>query len=205
MGRQCTITGRLFLPLNFMVGWKPTEHTVISAEFGIPIIRDFPVYTFKTQLRVGYLFKSAQEPVRRPKLVSSSSADRIDKSLEVSRLSVAAIVSNKAGLRRAFGFVRYDFYNAQSCSGPLRTTAHFTCRGLSPDAPLPEVALSDLVRVGPRSADCLPVLEGARLAGFIRVMMHGRGAVYRQDIRPADRVLSAIGLTPLKNRLALTV
>ena len=49
-------TGRLFLPLNFMVGWKPTEHTMISAEFGIPIIKDFPVYTFKTQLRVGYLF-----------------------------------------------------------------------------------------------------------------------------------------------------
>jgi hypothetical protein len=49
-------TGRLFLPVNFMVGWKPTEHTVISAEFGIPIIKDFPVYTFKTQLRVGYLF-----------------------------------------------------------------------------------------------------------------------------------------------------
>ena len=46
----------MFLPLNFMVGWKPTEHTVISAEFGIPIIKDFPVYTFKTQLRVGYLF-----------------------------------------------------------------------------------------------------------------------------------------------------
>jgi hypothetical protein len=49
-------TGRLFLPLNFMVGWKPSEHTVISAEFGIPIIKDFPVYAFKTQLRVGYLF-----------------------------------------------------------------------------------------------------------------------------------------------------
>ena len=49
-------TGRLFLPLNFMVGWKPTEHTVVSAEFGIPIINDFLVYTFKTQLRVGYLF-----------------------------------------------------------------------------------------------------------------------------------------------------
>ena len=41
-------TGRLFLPLNFMVGWRPTEHTVISAEFGFPIIKDFPVYTFKT-------------------------------------------------------------------------------------------------------------------------------------------------------------
>ena len=49
-------TGRLFLPLNFMIGWKPTDHTVVSAEFGIPIIKDFPVYTFKTQLRVGYLF-----------------------------------------------------------------------------------------------------------------------------------------------------
>jgi len=49
-------TGRLFVPFNFMIGWKPTEHTVISAEFGIPIIKDFPVYTFKTQLRVGYLF-----------------------------------------------------------------------------------------------------------------------------------------------------
>jgi hypothetical protein len=49
-------TGRLFVPFNFMIGWKPTEHTVISAEFGIPIIKDFPVYTFKAQLRVGYLF-----------------------------------------------------------------------------------------------------------------------------------------------------
>ena len=43
-------TGRLFLPLNFMVGWKPTEHTVISAEFDIPIIMDFPVYTLKILL-----------------------------------------------------------------------------------------------------------------------------------------------------------
>ena len=49
-------TGQFFLPLNFMIGWKPTEHTVISAEFGIPIIKEFPVYTFKTQVRIGYLF-----------------------------------------------------------------------------------------------------------------------------------------------------
>jgi hypothetical protein len=35
--------------------------------------------------------------------------------------------------------------------------------------------------------------------------MHGRGAVYRQHIRPADGGLSAIGLVPLKNRLAFTV
>jgi hypothetical protein len=49
-------TGRFFLPANFMIGWKPNEHTVISAEFGIPIIKDFPAYSFKTQLRIGYLF-----------------------------------------------------------------------------------------------------------------------------------------------------
>ena len=35
--------------------------------------------------------------------------------------------------------------------------------------------------------------------------MYGRGAVHRQDIRPADGGLSAIGLVPLKNRLAFTV
>jgi hypothetical protein len=40
-------TGRFFLPLNFMVGWKPTPHTIISAEFGIPVIKDFPAYTFR--------------------------------------------------------------------------------------------------------------------------------------------------------------
>ncbi len=34
--------------------------------------------------------------------------------------------------------------------------------------------------------------------------MYGRGAVYRQHIRPADGGLSA-SLVPLKNRLALTV
>ena len=46
---------------------------------------------------------------------------------------------------------------------PLRTTAHFACRGLSPDAPLSD-SLCDLVRVRPRSGECLPVPEGARLS-----------------------------------------
>ena len=49
-------TGRLFLPLNFLIGWKPTENTVISVEFGIQIIKEFPAYTFKIQVRIGYLF-----------------------------------------------------------------------------------------------------------------------------------------------------
>jgi hypothetical protein len=39
-----------------MIGWKPNEHTAVSAQFGIPIIKDFPAYSFKTQLRISYLF-----------------------------------------------------------------------------------------------------------------------------------------------------
>jgi hypothetical protein len=35
--------------------------------------------------------------------------------------------------------------------------------------------------------------------------MYERGAVHRQHIRPANGGLSAIGLMPLKNRLAFTV
>ena len=55
-------TARLFLPLKFTIGWKPTAHPVLSAEFGIPIIKDFPVCTFKTQFESG-LFCFNSRPV----------------------------------------------------------------------------------------------------------------------------------------------
>lgn len=65
------------MPLNFMLGWKLTELTVISAEFGIPIIKDFPVYTFKTQLSMGFCFRPssmgiAAQAATGPSSVSSS-------------------------------------------------------------------------------------------------------------------------------------
>jgi hypothetical protein len=49
-------TGRLFVPLDFLVGYKPTKKLVFSLELGVPIIKDFPLYNFKSQFRVGYLF-----------------------------------------------------------------------------------------------------------------------------------------------------
>ncbi|HSZ95316.1 MAG TPA: transporter [Bradyrhizobium sp.] len=45
-------TGRWFVPFDFRFGKKFTENIALSLEFGVPIIRDYPVYDFKTQLRL---------------------------------------------------------------------------------------------------------------------------------------------------------
>ena len=45
-------TGRLFLPFDAAVGRKLGEALTMSLEFGFPIIRDYPVYTLKTRLRL---------------------------------------------------------------------------------------------------------------------------------------------------------
>ncbi len=45
-------TGRLFLPADFAVGREITNDVVMSLEISVPIIKDYPVYDFKTQLRL---------------------------------------------------------------------------------------------------------------------------------------------------------
>jgi len=45
-------TGRLFLPADFAIGKNVTDELVISLEIGVPIVRDYPVYDFKTELRI---------------------------------------------------------------------------------------------------------------------------------------------------------
>lgn len=45
-------TGRLFLPLDMSIGRKVTDSLTISLEAGVPIINDYPVYNFKTELRM---------------------------------------------------------------------------------------------------------------------------------------------------------
>ena len=45
-------TGRLFLPLDVAAGRKVTDSLVISLEAAVPIVNDYPVYKFKTELRV---------------------------------------------------------------------------------------------------------------------------------------------------------
>jgi hypothetical protein len=45
-------TGRLFLPLDVSVGRKVADTWIISLEASVPIVKDYPVYNFKTELRI---------------------------------------------------------------------------------------------------------------------------------------------------------
>lgn len=49
-------TGRLFLPFDARVGRKFTKSLTVSLEVGVPIIEQYPVYDFKTQLRIDSKF-----------------------------------------------------------------------------------------------------------------------------------------------------
>jgi hypothetical protein len=49
-------TGRLFLPFDALVGAKVTDNLEISLEVGVPIVKAYPVYDFKTEARVRVLF-----------------------------------------------------------------------------------------------------------------------------------------------------
>lgn len=45
-------TGRWFVPFDIRVGKKLSESVALSLEVGVPIIKDYPVYDFKTQARL---------------------------------------------------------------------------------------------------------------------------------------------------------
>ncbi len=45
-------TGRLFLPADLAVGYALTDKVAMSLEVSAPIIKDYPVYDFKTEFRV---------------------------------------------------------------------------------------------------------------------------------------------------------
>jgi hypothetical protein len=49
-------TGRLFLPFDARIGRNLTDHIALSMEIGVPIIRDYPVYNFKAQLRLNVTY-----------------------------------------------------------------------------------------------------------------------------------------------------
>ncbi len=45
-------TGRLFLPADVAVGYALTDKIAMSLEVSVPIIKDYPVYDFKTEFRI---------------------------------------------------------------------------------------------------------------------------------------------------------
>jgi hypothetical protein len=49
-------TGRLFLPFDARIGRSLTDHIALSLELGVPIIKDYPVYNFKAQVRLNVTY-----------------------------------------------------------------------------------------------------------------------------------------------------
>jgi hypothetical protein len=49
-------SGRLFVPMDLMVGKNITKTITVSLEMGVPIVKDYPVYDFKTVLRFNQKF-----------------------------------------------------------------------------------------------------------------------------------------------------
>ena len=49
-------TGRLFLPFDARIGRKLSENAELSFELGVPIIKDYPVYNLKTQVRLNVTY-----------------------------------------------------------------------------------------------------------------------------------------------------
>jgi hypothetical protein len=48
--------GRLFLPIDVAVGRKLSDNFVMTLEVGAPVIKDFPVYEFKAELKISATF-----------------------------------------------------------------------------------------------------------------------------------------------------
>jgi hypothetical protein len=49
-------TGRLFLPFDARIGRKLADNVALSFELGVPIIKNYPVYNVKTQVRLNVTY-----------------------------------------------------------------------------------------------------------------------------------------------------
>jgi Putative MetA-pathway of phenol degradation len=49
-------TGKLFLPADFAIGKIVTDDLTMSLEISVPVIKDYPVYDFKTEFRIVYKY-----------------------------------------------------------------------------------------------------------------------------------------------------
>jgi Putative MetA-pathway of phenol degradation len=49
-------TGRLFLPFDVRIGRKLADNAALSFELGVPIVKDYPVYNIKTQVRLNVTY-----------------------------------------------------------------------------------------------------------------------------------------------------
>jgi hypothetical protein len=49
-------TGRLFLPFDVRIGRQLSKNVALSFELGVPVIREYPVYNLKTQVRLNVTY-----------------------------------------------------------------------------------------------------------------------------------------------------
>jgi hypothetical protein len=49
-------TGRLFLPFDARIGRQLSKNVALSFELGVPIIKDYPLYNLKTQVRLNVTY-----------------------------------------------------------------------------------------------------------------------------------------------------
>jgi hypothetical protein len=49
-------TGRLFLPFDVRIGRQLSRNVALSFELGVPVIREYPVYNLKTQVRLNLTY-----------------------------------------------------------------------------------------------------------------------------------------------------
>ncbi|OIQ69457.1 hypothetical protein GALL_489420 [mine drainage metagenome] len=49
-------TGRLFLPFDVRIGRRLADNAALSFELGVPIIKDYPIYNIKTQVRLNVTY-----------------------------------------------------------------------------------------------------------------------------------------------------
>jgi len=49
-------TGRLFLPFDVRIGRRLSDNAALSLEVGVPIIKDYPVYDFKAEVRLNVTY-----------------------------------------------------------------------------------------------------------------------------------------------------
>ena len=49
-------TGRLFLPFDALMGVRLTDKVQLSLEGSVPIVKEYPVYNFKTEARLRIVF-----------------------------------------------------------------------------------------------------------------------------------------------------
>ena len=49
-------TGSLFLPFDAKIGRRLADNVALSFEIGVPIIKDYPVYKVKTEVRLNVTY-----------------------------------------------------------------------------------------------------------------------------------------------------